>query len=101
LDHGITPKTVLKSKSEIFQQTSVVDAAHVENPGQVYQFNEEAESLLVADPVVQYMDKTSLEKAIQKTEKDMQRAAKNLEFMDAARLRDELEVLKKKLKELK
>ena len=37
---------------------------------------------------------------IQKTEKDMQRAAKNLEFMDAARLRDELEVLRKKLGEM-
>ncbi len=99
-DHGITPKTVLKSKSEIFRQTSVVDAAHTDNPGQAYQFNEEQQALLVADPVLKYMDKTSLEKAIQKTEKDMQRAAKSLEFMDAARLRDELEVLKKKLKEV-
>jgi excinuclease ABC subunit B len=41
-----------------------------------------------------------LEKAIQKTEKDMYKAAKNMEFMDAARLRDELEMLKDKLKSM-
>jgi excinuclease ABC subunit B len=46
------------------------------------------------------MDKNSLDKAIARTEKDMLRAAKEMEYMEAARLRDELEVLKKKLKEL-
>jgi excinuclease ABC subunit B len=46
------------------------------------------------------MDKNSLDKAIARNEKDMLRAAKEMEYMEAARLRDELEVLKKKLKEL-
>jgi excinuclease ABC subunit B len=55
---------------------------------------------LAADPVVQYMDKNTLDKAIARTEKDMLRAAKEMEYMEAARLRDELEVLKKKREEL-
>ena len=55
---------------------------------------------IAADPIIAYMDKPALEKAILKTEKDMHRAAKNMEFMDAARLRDELEVLRNKVKEM-
>jgi excinuclease ABC subunit B len=45
------------------------------------------------------MDKDSLKKAITRTEKDMLRAAKEMEYMEAARLRDELEVLRNKLAE--
>lgn len=61
----------------------------------------EPESITVAaDPVVQYMTKTQLEKTIQKTKKAMQLAAKKLEFIEAAQYRDELikleEILKKK-----
>lgn len=97
-EHGIVPTTVRKSKTEIFKQTSVVDASIDHNPN-LYNF-EEVEMAIAADPVMGYMDKSSLEKLVQKTEKDMHRAAKNMEFMDAARLRDELEVLRNRLKEL-
>ena len=55
---------------------------------------------IAADPVVQYMTKPALEKAIAKTKKAMQEAAKKLEFLEAAQLRDELikleDLLKKK-----
>jgi len=54
---------------------------------------------VAADPIVGSMDKDSLKKLIQKTEKEMHKAAKQLEFMEAARLRDELEQLKLKLQE--
>ena len=54
----------------------------------------------VADPVMAYMDKSGIEKMIARTEKEMMRAAKAMEFMEAARLRDELEVLRNRLKEL-
>jgi excinuclease ABC subunit B len=91
------PTTVRKSREEILKQTSVADA----KKGDVLPNYEPQENLgLAADPVVQYMDKNSLDKAIARTEKDMLRAAKEMEYMEAARLRDELEVLKKKLKEL-
>ena len=98
VEHGITPTTVLKSRNEIFKQTSVVDILGNDS-SLSYQFGE-VENPLVADPVVSYLDKNALKKAIEKSEKDMFKAAKNLEFMEAARLRDELDFFKQKLKQL-
>ena len=46
-----------------------------------------------------YMNKVDLQKALAKVEKDMYKAAKNMEYMEAARLRDEVEMLKQKIKE--
>ena len=96
--NGITPTTVLKSKDQIFRQTAVADGVDYQDPTG-YDFMEMEQSI-AADPIIAYMDKPALEKAIAKTEKDMLRAAKNMEFMDAARYRDELEVLKKRLETL-
>lgn len=96
--HGITPTTVVKSKDQIFRQTAVADGVNFEDSKE-YAFMEMEQSI-AADPIIAYMDKPALEKAIVKTEKDMMRAAKNMEFMDAARFRDELEVLKKRLETL-
>ena len=98
-EHGITPKTVRKSTDEIFKQTSVADAKtgdvdlHIHGKYEVTT----PEMGLAADPVINYMDKDSLKKAIARTEKDMLRAAREMEYMEAARLRDELEVLRGKL----
>ena len=96
-DRGITPQTVLKSKSEIFRQTAVLD--HVEGQSeQAYDFKQ-LPTTKVADPILDYMNKVDLEKALAKVEKDMYKAAKNMEYMEAARLRDEVEMLKQKIKE--
>jgi len=95
-DHGIIPQTVRKSKTEIFKQTSVIDSLGKSDEN-AYQFNDSPS--VAADPIVGSMDKDSLKKLIQKTEKEMHKAAKQLEFMEAARLRDELEQLKLKLQE--
>ncbi len=96
--NGIIPTTVIKSKDQIFRQTAVADGVDFEDSKE-YNFYE-TEMSVAADPIIAYMDKPALEKAIQKTEKDMYKAAKNMEFMDAARLRDELEMLKDKLKSM-
>lgn len=88
--HGITPKTVKKSKQAIMSQTSVADSKKQKK--NYYAENEEIS--LVADPVVAYMDKQGLEKMVQKTQKQMEKAAKELDFIEAARLRDELNELK-------
>ncbi len=45
---------------------------------------------MVADPVVQYMNRKQLEKAIERTKKQMMEAAKKLDFIEAAQFRDEL-----------
>jgi excinuclease ABC subunit B len=102
LEHGITPKTVLKSTDEIFKQTSVADAKFGDvELGSGANYNlPESRINMAADPVVAYMDQAGIEKMIVRTEKDMMRAAKEMEFMEAARLRDELESLRNRLKEL-
>jgi excinuclease ABC subunit B len=100
--HGITPTTVRKSKDEIFKQTSVADAKSGDVDMHVHGRYEitTPEMGLAADPIISYMDKDALKKAIARTEKDMLRAAKEMEYMEAARLRDELEVLRVKLSEI-
>ncbi len=98
LKHGITPRTVIKSKDEIMKQTSVADA---KLQAETHFYVEPEEVTMAADPIVQYMDKEQLQKAVQETEKRMMRAARDMEFMEAARLRDELFALQEKLKELK
>ncbi len=53
---------------------------------------------IAADPIVQYMTKPQMEKAIERTRKQMQEAAKKLEFIEAAQYRDELLRLEDMLK---
>ena len=56
---------------------------------------------IAADPVVQYMSKSSLEKTIEQTKKAMQKAAKEMDFLQAAQYRDEMYKLEEQLKEKK
>ena len=81
--HGITPKQVIKN--------SVSLVAEKQQPvtGEPYSYVE-PEPSLVADPVVQYMNRKQLEKAIERTKKQMMEAAKKLDFIEAAQFRDEL-----------
>lgn len=90
-EHGITPKTVLKSKEAIMFSTRVADSKKAVK--KAYAGPEEFS--IAADPVVAYMNKDDLEKLINKTQKNMEKAAKELDFMEAARMRDELNELKK------
>ena len=95
--HGIIPRTVTKSREEILQQTSVADMKKVSEENA---YIEPETPSLVQDPVMKYMDKPSLQKAIDRTEKEMLRAAKEMDFVEAARLRDEWDQMKEKLKTL-
>ncbi len=95
-EHGIVPRTVGKSKEAIIEQTSVMDFK-----GGVQQIYTEdnAEVTLAADPIVQYMTKPQLKKSLENTKKDMQTAAKELNFLLAAKLRDEMYALEKMYEE--
>lgn len=97
-ENGIVPKTVRKSKEKILGQTKVADSK--KNP-KFYDEPVDAEALVAADPVVQYLSKDQLEKLVAQTQKQMEKAAKELNFMEAARLRDEWQGLKNRLEELK
>ena len=90
-EHNITPQTVKKSKADIIKSTSVLDIRKSE--GKVYDDGEEVAASIAADPIVQNMSKEGLRKSIDDTRKKMQKAAKQTEFMDAARLRDEMYAL--------
>ncbi len=86
-EHNITPTTIIKSTEEIFKKAQVVNLKS--GDPQAYIEPQDMASL-VADPVVQMMSKTQLEKAVTETKKKMVQAAKNMEFLEAARLRDEM-----------
>jgi len=92
-DNGITPTQTKRSKESIMKQTKVADREG-EN---VYYLND-VEQCIAADPVIEYMSKEQLTKTIQKLKKDMEKSAKELDFIEAARLRDEMFLLEKKLK---
>lgn len=93
-EHGITPTTVRKSKEAIMGQTGIADS----KKGHKSYYVESEEHSIAADPVVAYMDKKALEKMIQKTQKSMEKAARELDFIEAAKMRDELNELKELLK---
>ncbi|WP_020530795.1 excinuclease ABC subunit UvrB [Flexithrix dorotheae] len=93
--HGITPETITRSKDSILGQTKVADSKKAAKNYYV----EKEESSVAADPVVAYMETDDLDKLISKTKKQMEKAAKELDFMEAARLRDEMFELEKLKKE--
>jgi excinuclease ABC subunit B len=95
LAHGITPKTVKKNTEEILKQTTV--ANNRDGAQEMKYYVEPEEMNAAADPIVKYMSKDQLKKVTEETQKRMQKAAKNLDFMEAARLRDELFALQKQL----
>jgi len=87
-EHGITPQGLNKSKVQILGQTKVIEDA--------YDIEAIADKpSIAADPVVQYMKKDEIEKLLKETERKMKKAAKAEDFIEAARLRDEMMDLKK------
>ncbi len=81
-ENGIIPQAIKKAR------TSILGEEFSKSHPNVYVEKETIE--VAADPVIQYMGKAQLEKAIDKTRKMMQEAAKKLEFIEAAQYRDEL-----------
>ncbi len=98
-EHGITPKTVRKSHAQIMGQTDLADyrIAESQAPAAPYATGDAALAM-AAEPVVAMMNRAELEKLIKTTEKQMEAAAKDLDFLTAAKLRDELGALKQALK---
>ena len=95
-EHNLTPQTILKSKAEIMQQTSVLDIRRL-SPD-VY-IEQEEQLSLVAEPVVQYMTAEQLVRSIEDTRKKMLEASKDTDFLTAAKLRDEMLAMQRLLKE--
>jgi excinuclease ABC subunit B len=91
-ENNITPRQIVKALGSIMgdKEETVVKGKKV--------YVESDQIDVAADPVVQYMNPAALEKAIDQTKKAMQKAAKELDFIEAARLRDEMYALQELLK---
>ena len=101
-EHGITPKTIIKSIEQVYAQGSVLDIKGYD-PSNPYalQKDEELVKHEAAEEQVSYQTIPQMEKAISKTKKEMEKAARDLDFIEAARLRDEMFRLQKELENLK
>ncbi|MEO7924796.1 MAG: excinuclease ABC subunit UvrB [Chitinophagaceae bacterium] len=101
IEHGITPTTVIKSMKEIFSQTSVLDIKGYD-PANPYAIAPDQDLVTVAaEEQGEYTTIPQTEKALSKIKKQMEKAARDLDFMEAARLRDEMFSLQKRLEEMK
>lgn len=84
LKHGIIPKSLNKS----------LDSALAKNSVSTYHF--EKEEMRAAEPDLDYLTKDQIEKLIRDKRKAMEKAAKELDFMQAAKFRDEIKMLQEK-----
>jgi excinuclease ABC subunit B len=94
--NGITPTTILKSKEAIMEQTSIADF----KPSTKGYYVEPDRINLAADPIMAYMGKPQLETLFKEAKAKMEKAASELDFLQAARFRDEMNQLKERLGEL-
>ncbi len=99
--HNITPTTVNKSKEEVFAQTAVLDIKGYDDKNNLAALAEEQMSARAAEDQNDYVTIPQMEKHITKLKKTMEKAAKDLDFMEAARLRDLMFESKKRIEEMK
>jgi len=92
--NNITPTQIFKNTKDIMSQTSLAD----ESKKSPTAYIEENNIVVAADPIIPYLSKDKLQKLIRNTRKLMEEAVKNLDFLEAARFRDELKALQERLK---
>lgn len=101
IEHNITPRTIVKSTKDVFAQTSVLDIKGYD-PANPYAIAPDEDLVTVAaEEQAEYKTIPQMEKALSKVKKEMEKAARDLDFMEAARLRDEMFLMQKKLEEMK
>ena len=86
-EHGITPQAIIKARNRI------VGLDKDENYGSApipYQQEYTHVVNIAADPVIKYMTKEEMQRSVTRLRSDMLEAAKNMDFIEAARLRDEI-----------
>ena len=100
IEHGITPRTIKKSIEQVMGQTAVLDIKGY-NPAKSYALAPDGELVIAAEDQEVYQTIPQMEKAIGRIKKQMEKAARDLDFMEAAKLRDEMFRLQKELEEMK
>ncbi len=96
-EHNITPKAIVKSIERIMGQTAVADAKKKEPQAYI----EKSEVEVAADPILQYMTDEQIAKSISDLRKEIEKTVKELDFINAAKLRDEMYALEDYLTERK
>lgn len=100
IEHGITPRTVTKSIEQVMGQTAVLDIKGYD-PAKSYALAPDGELVIAAEDQEVYQTIPQMEKAIGRIKKQMEKAARDLDFMEAAKLRDEMFRLHKELEAMK
>jgi excinuclease ABC subunit B len=101
IEHNITPRTIKKSTEQIFAQTSVLDIKGFD-PKNPYAIQGDQDLISrAAEEQASYSTIPQMEKAISRIKKEMEKAARDLDFIEAARLRDEMFRMKKELDAMK
>ncbi len=105
-EHGITPQAIVKERIRVVGVDKKEESENKQKKSTPKKatssiYDIDTSHHIAADPVVAYMSKDNLEKAIEKTKVDMVAAAKNMDFITAAQLRDEMIRLEDKLNEMK
>ncbi|WP_291911793.1 excinuclease ABC subunit UvrB [Chitinophaga sp. CB10] len=106
IEHGITPRTVRKSKEQILAQTGVLE---IKNYDENSPYAVHDEVTLVAEAAMEVAKSSAatvktipqMEKAISRVKKEMEKASRDLDFMEAARLRDQMFAMERELQEMK
>ncbi len=96
-EHNITPKTLHRSREEILNQRSILDVRGRKSRT-TYRIENLSSSRVAEDDSPQYLSAEEIEKQIRLLERKMKKAAKELDFLTAAKYRDDIALLKKKLK---
>ncbi len=97
-EHGITPQAIIKARNRIIGIDKESAQENINREIIPYQYEYTQEVNLAADPVIKYMTRNDLERAITQRRTEMIEAAKNMEFIEAARLRDEIIKMEEELK---
>ena len=101
IEHNITPTTIIKNTQQIMAQGSVLDVKGYD-PANPYSIKPDEDIIsIAAEDEVEYKTIPQMEKGIGKIKKQMEKAAKDLDFMEAARLRDDMFRLQKELEGMK
>ena len=90
-EHGITPKPIVKAAPTLIGAPKAPDAAPEPKKEIVYIYDDtKVEANIAADPIIKYMTDSELTRSIENTKNEMAAAARKMDFVTAARLRDEM-----------
>ncbi len=96
IENNIVPTQIKKTHDSVFARSGGLASGKASGRAYV----ESEQPMMAADPVMKYMTKEQLQKAISQTRKQMEKAARELDFMEAARLRDEMLEMEQRLKSM-